>query len=107
MDLGHVMKNPIVWGGGALLGVVLLMRSSPANANISANMDAINPTVMSANVAMNAAAYGAEIDKAKIAAGLGAAKFQADVADHALFYDWLKNSDNNATVLGQARVEAN
>lgn len=107
MNLGGVFKNPVVWGGGALLGVVILMRSSPANANVSANMDAVNPTVMSANVQMNAAAYGFEIEKAKVAAELGAAKFNADVKDHALFYDFLKNSDNNSTVLGQARIESN
>ena len=107
MNLGGVMKNPVVWGGGALIGVVMLLRSGGANANVASNMNAVNPTVMSGAVQMNAAAMGAQIQMAGITADLTKAKYAADVTDHANVLAYMKAIDDNQTVLATQRAESN
>lgn len=104
MDFGATLKNPWVIGGGALIGVVLLLRSGPANAQVSANMDAANPTYMSQAVAMNAAAMGAQIQLAQISANLGATAFQADTAKQLGFYSLIKSIDDNNAIVENTRV---
>jgi hypothetical protein len=100
MSIGKMLGNPVVLGGGAILGVVLLLHSSSGTAaNASAAADAANPTVTSAAVDMNTAALGAQVQLATVSAQLGAAKFNADVTSQANVLNYLTSVDNNNTLL--------
>lgn len=103
----ETFKNPWVLGGGAALGLVLLLRASPANAEVSSNMNAINPTVMSANVAMNSAVLGANIDIATLNAHLGEVAYQADVAKQLGFFSLMKALDDNQRIITNQRTISN
>lgn len=104
-QFGKTFSNPWVWGGGAAIGLVLLLRSSGANAEVSSSMDAVNPTSMSAAVANNAAVMGANIELAHIQADLGKTAYEANVAKQLGFYSLLKSiDDNNAMVSNQRTI---
>ncbi len=96
MNFGDTLKNPIVWGGGALIGIVLLFK---APAPIAA------PTV--ANVgntaATNVAAYGAQVELARIQADTGGFAFQADTAKTIGLYRLLETFDNNNRIMQSQR----
>lgn len=105
MQLGDTFKNPWVLGGGALIGMVLLLRSSGANAEVSSTMDGVNPTMMSSAVAMNATVMGANIEVARLQAHLGEIAYQADVAKQLGFFSLIKSiDDNNAIVANQRTI---
>lgn len=106
MDFGATLKNPWVWGGGAVIGAVLLLRSGPANAAAASRMDAANPTYMSSAVAMNAAAMGTQVQLAQISANLGATAFQADTAKQLGFYSLIKAIDDNNAIIENNRVSS-
>ena len=103
MQFGSTFKNPWVWGGGAAIGLVLLLRTSPANATVSSNMDAVNPVVMSNAIAANSAAMGANIEMARIQGELGAIAFQTDLAKQANFLGYLKAIDDNNRMVEMQR----
>lgn len=106
--IGGVISNPIVWGGGALLGLAILLRGNPTTAGMEARATtAVDPAYLGAVVQTNTVAMGTQVELARISAEFGAAKFNANVADHANFYSYMKNLDNNNTVLAMARAEAN
>lgn len=107
MNFSETFKNPLVWGGGAVIGVILLLRSSGANAEVAANMNAANPAVLSAGVAANAAVMGANIEIAQAQAKLGETAFQADVAKQLGFFDYLKTLDNNRAIVTNQRTVSN
>ncbi len=104
MDLGDAFKSPIVWGGGALVGVVLLLRSSGAEAAPPANY---NPSVVGNTTAVNSAVYGAQVELAKVNAGLGEAAYKADLGKQLGFYQLLATLDNNNRVVSSQRISAN
>lgn len=106
MNVLSTLKNPVVLGGGALLGVVLLMRSSGANAAVASTADAINPTVVSATMQYNTAALGAEVQKAQAAYQYGATVYALNVQDHANVLSYMKNLDDNATMVENSRINA-
>lgn len=107
MNFSSALSSPIVWGGGALLGVVLMLRSSQTNANASAAADAVNPVVTSAAVQMNAAAMGTQVQLAGISADLAKAGYAASVTDHANVLSYMKAIDDNQTILAQQQDESN
>ena len=103
MDFGDALKSPIVWGGGALIGIVLLLKpaeAAPAPQNYLpstyGNIGAINSVVM-----------GAQVELAKVQAGLGETAYQADVAKQLGFFQLMKSIDDNNRVVQSQRITAN
>lgn len=105
MQLGETLKNPIVLGGGALVGIVLLMRSggshgAPAPSNY-------NPSVIANTAAVNAQVMAGQIEMAKVQAGLASLSYQADVAKQLGFMKFLSNTDDNNRIIQTQRISAN
>jgi len=104
-DFGKVLSSPIVWIGGAGLGLVLLMSRGNTSASPSGAVAAMTPQYLNASVQMNSAALGAQVDLAQVSADLGKAKMAADVTSQSLYYGYLKNQADNNTLLSGKQME--
>lgn len=99
MDFGKTLKSPIVWGGGALIGIVLLFKAPAPIAT---------PTIahVGNTAATNVAAYGAQVELARIQADTGGFAFQADTAKTIGFYRLLESYDNNNRMMQMQRDQS-
>lgn len=98
LDFGKTLLSPpVIIGGIALAGVLILMHSGSASA--AASSPAADPAVLNANVAMNNAAMQGQVQLAQIAASQGAATLNANIQGQGQILSYLTNlSNNNAKV---------
>ena len=88
MDFGKVLTNPIVLGGGVLIGLFLLAgKSTPAQSNDEAV------------ITYNLAALQAYTQGAGIMADVAKERYNRDAYSQAQFVDYLKNNSDNRTIL--------
>lgn len=97
--LGKTLTNPIVLGGGALVGLFLLVNRSPANV-----ASGVNPVLIGATTQMNTAALGAQVEQSEIQADLARAGMSYDLARQGQVMSYLTNQSNNMRQLAMQRV---
>lgn len=105
-DFAKTLANPIVIGGGAVIGLILLMRA-PSAAGETASPSVISPAAISASTAMNSAAMAAEVQLHDDNTRLAAANYAEDTTRQAQFLAYLNNQDNNRTNLNVQRIQSN
>lgn len=102
-QFGKVLTNPVVLGGGAIIGLVLLMRAPSAQA--AAQSTGFNPAVMSSIVAMNTAALGGAIESAAINAEIAKAQFARDTAQQGQILSYMKGVNENAAAVAITGIQ--
>jgi hypothetical protein len=96
-----ILTNPIVLGGGALLGIVLLLNKNGATAPKSSGFD---PVVINATVAMNRAALDSESKIAQINGDVAKAKIAGNVAQTGFLYNLLNTQAQAGAIVERDRV---
>lgn len=104
-DLANTFSNPWVLGGGAALGLVMLMMAKTKTNQGTAN-DVATAYGLPASVVgqYNIAALGAVTQQAAIAADVGKAALAADTTKQVAVLDAIKNMNTNAAVVQQAAI---
>lgn len=102
MNYGKVFSNPIVLGGGALLGLVLLMRA-PAGAAASQSAG-YSPAYLSYAMRTNTAALGAQVENAQTMADLEKSRFALDLGTQAQTLSYLKSVGDNQNRVDVANI---
>ena len=104
--LAKTLTNPIVLGGGAVIGLIMLMRAPSGGSGNTAAIS-VSPAVLSASTQMNSAAMAAEIQLHSDNVALAAANYAQDTARQAQFYAYVSNQDDNRTKLAVERTQSN
>ena len=104
-NIGKVLTNPIVLGGGLAIGLLVLITKS-SGAAAATSVSGYNPAVLSANVQMNLAALGAASTNIKTSAELEKSRFAKDVAMQSQVISYIKNVNDNNTRIGLERLSS-
>lgn len=104
-EILDTFKNPWVLGGGAAVGLVLLMMAK-TNTNAGTASDVSNAGGMPASIVgqYNIAALDAVTKQAQIAASLGAVAIQADAQKQVSVLNVIQNNSNNLAQVQQAAL---
>lgn len=105
MDIGKTLSNPMVLIAGAGIGLVMLMskQAAPAASPNSGN----NLTYNSAVSAYNIHALDAVTQQYSLAVDYGKAELTSDVTKTLGILDWMKNLNDNRSVVEAATVQSN
>jgi hypothetical protein len=99
--IAETFSNPYVLGGGALLGLVLLMSKKNAS---TADATGVSPSYSSAVAALNQSAIMAVTQQAQIAANVAIAKHQDDTTVKVATLATIKAFDDNRRVVANQQV---
>lgn len=104
-NFANTFKNPWVLGGGAAVGIVMLMMARTSTNKGTAN-DITSAGGMPASIIgqYNIAALGAVTQQAAIAADVGKAALAADTTRQVAVLDAIKNANTNLAVIQQASI---
>jgi len=105
MDL-KVLASPPVLIGGAALGVLILVMNSARSPAATGGRGAPTPAELSYSAQMNMASINGMTEQARISAGVGAARLNADVSRQAHLLAYLAGEDENRAAVTIQRNES-